>query len=147
MPKVATRIDQILTEVEGHLNSAYTGLTKIYRGWPNLDLDASNIPCACLIVSSLPMEPSGSRGAMIQLNLMIVVLLPLPTDKSLNLQDERLKEADKLIALLESRFAWDGGWVNSYVTEVEVGDAPLGEEPISRIVIDFRAESHHQLGT
>lgn len=152
MPTLHDLVDALLDDIEGHVNAAYpaiaSGSNKIYRGWPNLELAWGDIPCAMLVVGeNISMEPSGNRGEQITAEVMIVVLLPLPSDKSLNITMEGLKEADKLISLLKSQFVWgDGDWVNSYITEVSVGPAPMEGSEIHRIVIDFKAECHILLG-
>ena len=152
MPTLHDLVDALLDDIEGHINTAYpaiaSGTNKIYRGWPNLELKWGDVPCAILVVGeNLPMIPSGNQGEQITAEIMIIVLLPLPSDKTKNVTMEGLKEADKLITLLKSQFVWgDGNWVNSYITEVGVGPAPLESSEIHRIVIDFKAECHVKLG-
>lgn len=152
MPTLHDLFDALLDDIEGHINTAYpeiaSGGNKIHRGWPNLELKWSDVPCAILVVGeNIPMQPSGNRGEQISPEVMIIVLLPLPSDKSKNVTMEGLKEADKLINLLKSQFVWgDGEWVNSYITEASVGPAPLEGFEVHRIVIDFKVEAHVILG-
>jgi hypothetical protein len=152
LPTLHDLFDALLDDIEIHVNAAYpeiaSGSNKIYRGWPNLELSWSDIPTAMLVVADdFPMTPSGNQGERIEAKLMIVVLLPLPTDKTLNITMEGLKEVDKLVTRLKSQFVWGDDWVNSYITNVSVEPAPLEGQECHRITIDFVAEAHVILGS
>lgn len=148
MPKVFDHIDALFGELEAKIEAAWPGQVKVFRGVPLLEITHDLLPCSVMTMQDIPFEPSGAVGSKATLNVMILGIHPVPSDKTLNIQMEQIRLADLLVEEIESQpgHVWaNGEATNAYVNRITTDY--MDEEEMIRVMIEFSCEVHCLLGT